>query len=67
VPVADPWKRLTTVKIVGELVIPDMAAVILASPGATLVAKPDEDMVAALVVSLVHVTLEVMSAVEPSE
>jgi hypothetical protein len=51
----------------GELVIPDMAAVILAFPGATLVAKPDEDMVAALVVSLVHVTLEVMSAVEPSE
>ena len=44
-----------------------MVAVILASPGATLVAKPDEDMVAALVVSLAHVTLEVISAVEPSE
>jgi hypothetical protein len=51
----------------GVLVIPAMVAVILESPGATLVAKPDGDMVAALAVSLAHVTLEVMSAIEPSE
>jgi hypothetical protein len=51
----------------GVLVIPAMVAVILESPGATLATRPDEDMVAALVVSLAHVTLEVMVEVEPSE
>jgi hypothetical protein len=50
-----------------ELVIPDMVAVILVFPGATLVAKPDGAMVAAVILSLAQVTFEVMSAVEPSE
>ena len=45
-----------TVKLKGELVIPDKAAVILAVPAATPVAKPVELVVAVPVLSLDQVT-----------
>ena len=45
-----------TVKLKGELVIPDRAAVILAVPAATPVAKPVELVVAVQVLSLDQVT-----------
>ena len=45
-----------TVKLKGELVIPDRAAVILAVPAATPVAKPVELIVAVPVLSLDQVT-----------
>ena len=46
----------TTVKLTGGLVTPDRAAVILAVPAATPVAKPVESIVAVPVVSLAQVT-----------
>jgi hypothetical protein len=45
-----------TVKLNGELVTPDMAAVMLAVPAATPVAKPVELIVAVPVLSLAQVT-----------
>jgi hypothetical protein len=49
------------------LVFPDMAAVISVLPSPIPFAKPSEDMVATLGSELTQVTLEVMSAVVPSE
>jgi hypothetical protein len=49
------------------LVIPDSAAVISVLPSPIPVANPFEDMVAIPVFELTQVTLEVISAVEPSE
>jgi len=46
----------TIVKLRGELVIPDRAAVILAVPAATPVDKPVESVVAVPVLWLVQVT-----------
>ena len=46
----------TTVKLKGELVFPDRAAVILAVPAAIPVAKPVELVVAVPVLSLDQVT-----------
>jgi hypothetical protein len=46
----------TTVKLKGELVIPDRVAVILEVPAATPVAKPIELIVAVSVLSLDQVT-----------
>lgn len=56
-----------TVKTTELLVTPDMVAVMLAFPVDTPVAKPMEFIVATLFVSLLHVTEEEMSCVEPSE
>jgi hypothetical protein len=58
--------KATTVKLITGLVTPDKAAVILVFPIATPVARPTEDIVAILGSELAQVTLEVMSAVEPS-
>jgi len=49
------------------LVIPDRDAVISALPIATPVAIPAGEIVATPVLELLQVTVEVMSAVEPSE
>jgi hypothetical protein len=57
----------TTVKTTAGLVIPDSVAVILLAPTATPVAKPVELIVAVAVLALAQVTLELSSAVEPSE
>jgi hypothetical protein len=56
-----------TVKGTDGLVIPFKDAVMLAVPAVTPLAKPKSSMVAIGVESLVHVTSELMSAVEPSE
>ena len=56
-----------TVRFTAVLVTPDRVAVILVVPSATAVAKPVEEIVAVPVVSLLHITLELMFAVEPSE
>ena len=55
--------KVTTVKFITGLVIPDKAAVILIFPIATPVATPAEDIVAMLTSELVQVTLEVISIV----
>lgn len=49
------------------LATPDRDAVMLADPAAMPVARPAAEIVAAVVLELVHVTLEVMSALELSE
>ena len=57
----------TTVKFAATAVTPDKVAVILAVPAASPVANPLEEMVATPVVSLVQVTREVISLLEPSK
>ena len=49
------------------LVIPDRDAAISVLPIATPVARPAGEIVATPVLELLQVTVEVMSAVEPSE
>ena len=56
----------TTVKVTAGLVVPERVAVMLVFPTAMPVATPAEDIVAILVSELIHATLEVMSAFEPS-
>lgn len=56
-----------TGKLTDGLVIPDMAALMLARPAATPVAKPVESIVATALLSLDQVTSEVIFAVDPSE
>ena len=51
----------------GWLVTPDMTAVIFAVPAAMPVANPPAEIVAVPIVSLAHVTWELMFAVDPSE
>jgi hypothetical protein len=55
-----------TVKVIGKLFIPARLAVILVSPVATPLADPPRDIVALVLSELVHSTLGLMSAVEPS-
>jgi hypothetical protein len=56
----------TTVKFITGLLIPERFAAISVLPIATLVTKPNIETVAILGSELVHVTLEEMSAVDPS-
>ena len=58
---------VVTVKITDGLVTPFRSAAILAVPVVTPLANPKSSMVAIGVESLVHVTSELMSTVEPSE
>ena len=59
--------NIATGNFAAELVIPDSAAVISVLPSPIPVATPFEEMVAIPVFELTQVTLEVISAVEPSE
>ena len=56
-----------TFRLIDGLVIPDDDAEIIAVPAAMPVAEPFDKMVAILVLELVQITWEVMSAMEPSE
>jgi hypothetical protein len=56
-----------TVSFMDELVIPDILAVMLVVPTATLVAVPKEFMVTIAVLLLNHATSSVTSELEPSE
>ena len=58
---------VTIVNLEGELLTPPKVPVMLAFPTAIPVANPVESIVAFAAVSLDQVTLEEMSAVEPSE
>ena len=59
--------NIATGNFAAELVIPDSAAVMSVVPSPIPVANPIEEIVAILVFELTQVTLEVISAVEPSE
>jgi hypothetical protein len=55
------------VKGIAGLFIPSMLAVILVSPAAAPVTMPSEEITTMVGSELAQVTLELMSAVEPSE
>ena len=59
--------NIATVNFAAGLVFPDRVAVISVLPSPIPVANPLEDIVATLEAELTQVTLEVISAVEPSE
>jgi hypothetical protein len=59
--------NIATVNFAAGLVFPDRVAVISVLPSSIPVANPLEDIVATLEAELTQVTLEVISAVEPSE
>jgi len=63
----DYWTTDTTFSVTAGLTTPDIDAEMSVVPADTPVAKPVDDMVALLVSELLHVTLEVISDVEPSE
>jgi hypothetical protein len=48
--------RFPTIKVIAELVIPDIDAVMLVVPEATPVAKPTEETIALLMSELLQVT-----------
>ena len=56
----------TTVRVIGW-VAPDIEAEMLVVPVVTPTARPEAEIVATLVRELAQVTLEVISALEPSE
>jgi hypothetical protein len=59
--------NIATGNFTGGLVTPDKDAVILVFPAAMPSAKPIADILATLVLELAQVTVEEISAVEPSE